>query len=159
MIGVVVQHVVLAEVLAEPRPLPDEEIPFDQPTNVLPLKAPSRPRDELFDAVAEVTGAAPKASASHVAKVCKLLRAESPPFTPEEVRRFGRECCGWLKGEKPSLGYLEKNIGKVRGLPATVPKAPAGNEWTVEMERAHQAQMERERAEYMRTAQNGRAAS
>jgi hypothetical protein len=75
-----------------------------------------RQRDELFDAVAEVTASDPKASGSFVGRVCKALRSADPPYTPEEVRRFAanvqRE--SWWQGGPPSLGYIEKNIGRVR---------------------------------------------
>src|SRR5262249_47233671 len=47
---------------------------------------PSRKRDELFDAVAEVTASDPKASGSHIGKVCAALRSADPPYTPTEVR-------------------------------------------------------------------------
>jgi hypothetical protein len=85
-----------------------------------PRKGKSNP---LFDAVAEVTGSAPKAAGSHIALVVKALAAEDPPFTPDEVREFGRrfhELCSWAAKDgrsRPELGELQKHIGKVRAPP------------------------------------------
>lgn len=45
-----------------------------------------RPRDELFDAVVEVTGADPKVNGSEIGRVCKVLRSADPPYTPAEIR-------------------------------------------------------------------------
>jgi hypothetical protein len=77
-----------------------------------------RPPDELFDAIAEVTGSDPKASGSHIGKVRKSLLSADPPYTAEEVRRWLTviQGEGWMNG-RPSLGYLEQSIGKVRAAP------------------------------------------
>lgn len=79
----------------------------------------ARPRNELFDTVAEVTASDPKASGAHIGRVCKSLKAAEPPYTPEEVRRWAEQLReeGWMQGY-PSLAYLEKNIGRVRAKPA-----------------------------------------
>jgi len=45
-----------------------------------------RPRDRLFDAVAEVTGLDPRLAGSKIGRVCSALREGDPPYTPEEVR-------------------------------------------------------------------------
>lgn len=81
-------------------------------------KVPAAERSALFDAVAEVTGSDVKASGGHIAKVVKALLSAEPPYTPEEVHRWAEllEGEGWLKGY-PSLGLLEKSIGKVRAKP------------------------------------------
>jgi uncharacterized protein YdaU (DUF1376 family) len=90
-----------------------------------------KPRDELFDAIAEVTGSDVKANASHIAKVKKLLLSAEPPYTPAEVRRFAdpafceREL-PWLQGRRPTLGEIEKNIGRVRN-PSAGQKPRAGS--------------------------------
>jgi hypothetical protein len=46
--------------------------------------------DLLFDAVAAITGMDPKSSGSHIGRVKSLLAKVDPPYTPEEVREFGR---------------------------------------------------------------------
>jgi hypothetical protein len=79
-----------------------------------------RPRNLLFDAVVEVTGADPGTCASNIAGVVKALKAGQPPFTPEEVREFARrlwELCPWAARDgrpRPELNELRKHIGKVR---------------------------------------------
>lgn len=89
-----------------------------------PASVRHKPRDELFDAVAVVTASDPKASGSHIGRVCKALRSADPPYTADEVRRWAEivRAEGWMQGY-PSLGYLEKNIGKVRAPPAPQPKS------------------------------------
>jgi len=84
-----------------------------------------RPRDSLFDAVAEVTGSDPKVSGSHVAKVCKNLRLADPPYTPEEVKEWAKHQT-WQDGY-PTLGYLEKTIGIVRAQPRREAKKELAN--------------------------------
>jgi hypothetical protein len=74
------------------------------------------PTDHLFDAIAKVTGADPKASGSHIGRLCRLLRSAEPPYTPEEVFRWADLVTSedWWKGGVPSLGFMEKDIGRVR---------------------------------------------
>ena len=85
-----------------------------------------RVRNLLFDAVAEVTGSDPVVTGSHVAKIAGLLGTAEPPYSPEEVHEFGRrfvEFCPWSKIDnrgRPTLGELEKNIGKVRATPVKI---------------------------------------
>ena len=85
--------------------------------------AKTRPTRPLFDAVAEVTASDPRVSASHIGKVESNLKRAEPPYTPEDVREFGRRfwsLCPWAAGERdrPTLGELEKHIGKLRAPPA-----------------------------------------
>ncbi len=108
--------------------IPDSGFPIasDEPTPH-PVEKPKQPAkarkpDPLFDAVAEVTNSDPVVSGAHVGKVRALLAKADPPYTPAEVREFGRrfeELCPYAKGEgrRPSLGEIEKNIGKVRSPP------------------------------------------
>jgi hypothetical protein len=75
-----------------------------------------RPRNELFDAIAEVCGVDPKTSGSSVGKAATTLAKASPAYTPDDVREFGRrypELCAWAKGY-PSPSELEKYIGRIR---------------------------------------------
>jgi hypothetical protein len=82
--------------------------------------AKSREPDPLFDAIAAVTGADVRASAPHVAKVRHALARADPPYTPDEVRRFGSpdflaRHLTWAKDRgRPTLGEVEKYIGLVR---------------------------------------------
>ena len=84
-----------------------------KPTTTLEAKKP-RERNPLFDAIAEATGADPKVSGSHVGKLCAKL-AESN-YTPDEVRRWAElvTTASWWQGGRPSLGFMEKDIGRVR---------------------------------------------
>lgn len=107
---------------------PDESADHSSLTQrQLPLPSPAEPggkkprkRDELFDAVAEVTSTDPDAAGSHVAKVAHALRGASPPYTAAEVREFARrlgEFCPWAARDgraKPELGELQKHIRKLR---------------------------------------------
>lgn len=90
---------------------------------------PTRPRNELFDALAEVTGSDPTVSGSHVGKLAADLARADPPYTAADVRRFGREFlthCPWARGERdrPTLGEVQKHVGKLRAV-AAAPAADA----------------------------------
>jgi hypothetical protein len=106
---------------AKPKPKPD-------PT--------PRPRDPLFDAIAEVTGSDPHTAGSHVAKVRTLLAGAEPPYSPDEVRDFGRRfgvLCSWSvtngKPRMPTVGELEKYIGRIRSAkPPVDPELEASRE-------------------------------
>jgi hypothetical protein len=79
-----------------------------------------RPRNLLFDAVAEVTGSEPAIVGGRIGSLAAKLAKATPPYTPEEVRAFGRrfgEFCPWgpEKGRmRPTLNELKDHIGKVR---------------------------------------------
>lgn len=98
----------------EPPPAPAEAGQRTAEAGAAEAKPP-KPRDELFDAVCDVTGSDPKVSGSHVGKVCKALRSADPPYTADEVRRWGELVVaeGWCSG-KPPLGHVEKRIGTIR---------------------------------------------
>jgi hypothetical protein len=84
-----------------------------------------RPKNPLFDALAEVTGSDPVVSGSHIGKLSALLARAEPPYTPEDVREFGRRflaLCSYAAmrpaaDQRPTLGEIEKNIGKLRSQP------------------------------------------
>lgn len=84
---------------------------------------PQRPRDLLFDAIAEVTGADPATAGPRIATVKKALLEADPPYTPDEVRNFGREfptLCHWAAEngrQRPELFELRNHIGKIRNPP------------------------------------------
>ncbi len=82
-------------------------------TDTPPLPAKVRKRDELFDAVAEVTASDLIVSRSHVGRICKLLREASPPYSPDEVRRWAQRTREQWQIQ-PTLGMIEKYIGKIR---------------------------------------------
>lgn len=80
-----------------------------------------------------MTASDPKVSGSHVGKVRRLLARADPAYTPDEVREFGRrfwEFCPWAERDgrtTPTLGEIEKNIGKVRAAgPPTLFAPPRG---------------------------------
>jgi hypothetical protein len=108
-------------------PTASDTAPDTRPTSARAKRAFTRkPRepDPLFDAVAEVTASDANASGAHIGRVCKALRNADPPYTAEEVRRWAeivrRE---WGLEHYPTLGMVEKHIGRVRAkpLPATAP--------------------------------------
>lgn len=79
--------------------------------------AASQPRDDLFDAVVEVTASDPRASGSYIGRICKSLREADPPYTPAEVRSLP----GILQARGFSLpltpGTVEKYVGWTRKPP------------------------------------------
>jgi len=79
-----------------------------------------RKRDPLFEAVAEATGSDPAVSASHIGKVVKLLKGASPPYTPDEVNKWAEAVSQWMGTERPSLGFLQKDIGRIRNGTAVI---------------------------------------
>jgi hypothetical protein len=95
-----------------PIPIPNTDSGFAERSN-------KRPRDLLFDAIAEITASDPtiRSQASQVAKTAAALRKANPPYTPEEVRRFGEiasKVCSWIDGRRPTIGEVEKYIARVR---------------------------------------------
>jgi hypothetical protein len=104
----------------------DGLIPFEgekPPEEVKPPKKPQS-RGPLFDAIAEVTGAdiSLEPISGHIFKVAKVLREAQPPYTPDDVRRFGKEFhvhCDYAKGlrDRPEIGELGKHIYKIRSKP------------------------------------------
>lgn len=108
-------------------PLPAELDPSLVPEQPKP-KNP-RPRNALFDAVAEVTGSDPDVVGKYVGKIASLLTKAQPPYTADDVREFARrfwEFCPYASNdnrERPTLGELEKNIGQLRA-PKPPPQKP-----------------------------------
>jgi hypothetical protein len=94
-------------------PLPADDTPKEKPPK--PPRA-ERPRDELYDAIEAVTGC----RGGHVGKAAAELRKADPPYTPEDVREFGRrfyELCPYAAdgaGRLPNVGEVEKYIGRLR---------------------------------------------
>lgn len=81
-------------------------------TNTGADKVP-RPRDLLFDAIAEVTHTDPATAGASIGKVKAVLLKGSPPYTAEEVHAFGRQWPKW-KDKPPTLWQLREQIGIVR---------------------------------------------
>lgn len=75
-------------------------------------KAP-RPRDPLFDAIAKVTCTDPATAGPSIGKIESALKKATPPYTPEEVLKFGEDWPAW-KDKPPSLWQLKEQIGIVR---------------------------------------------
>lgn len=95
-------------------------------------KAP-RPRDLLFDAIAEVCRVDPATAGSSIAKVESALKKATPPYTPEEVKAFGVKWWEWKeRTDPPSIWKLKEQIGTVRQNgqgkhAATTDSTPSGN--------------------------------
>lgn len=83
-----------------------------------------RPRDLLFDAIAEACAVDPATAGSSIASVKKALLQAKPPYTPDEVRRWRATWPTTFK-TPPTLWQLKERIGQVRatgnGKPATKP--------------------------------------
>lgn len=75
-------------------------------------KAP-RPRDPLFDAIAEVTCTDPATAGPSIGKTESALKKANPPYTPEEVFNFRDQWPAW-KDKPPTLWQLKEQIGIVR---------------------------------------------
>lgn len=108
-----------------------EAAPSERSPRTKPPPKP-RPRNPLFDAVAEVTGSDPVTAGAHVGKVAALLAKADPPYTPEDVMEFGRRflsICTYATGERdrPTLGEIEKNIGRLRAGPSVADPPPAAS--------------------------------
>jgi hypothetical protein len=73
-----------------------------------------RPRDELFDAVAEVGCADPEVNGPVIGKVCAALRRAKPPYTPEEVRRLPAAWAAAGMTVALTVPAIEKHIARVR---------------------------------------------
>jgi hypothetical protein len=111
----------------------DSRTPSDlRPSDTAPTSADTPPQvrngrgppDPLFEAIVAVTGADRVVSRAHIGRVLKELRAADPPYTPEEVCRWGELVTGnrsW-DGGPPPLGLLSKDIGRVRHPASAPPK-------------------------------------
>lgn len=95
-------------------------------TKAKPERQP-RPRDELFDAVCQVTASDPKTSGSHVGRVCKQLREADVPYTPAEVFSLPDLLSQRGFTLPLTLGSVTKYIGQVRTW-----KSQAEKPWTPE---------------------------
>lgn len=118
--------------------------PDEKPKPAAKAKAKQqRPPNLLFDALAEVTASDPEVSGSYVGKVVSSLNKAGPPYTPDDVREFGRrfyEFCPWGANppRAPTLSEVEKNIGKLR---AKSPPPTGGKKSHREAEEDFTAQM------------------
>src|SRR5262245_24408683 len=72
-----------------------------------------RPRNELFEALADVSQADPTVGKAYIGRVCRNLKAAG--YTADDVYQLARmlKKDGWLKGP-PTLGLIEQQIGRVR---------------------------------------------
>lgn len=97
-----------------------EPVP-DTPSDNAP---PTRPRDELFDLLAEVTCSDPKLHGGRIGRLCSQLRDAAPPYTAAEVRRFVDllpTALPWVKG-KLTFGLILEHIGIVRASAGQMPQ-------------------------------------
>ncbi len=109
-----------------PDPAPDAE-PAPKKRQARANREPKpkvpRPRNPMYDAIAEVTGVT---TGGLVGKVTAELSQQDPPFTPEDVREFSRrywELCDWAKRNKtlrPTPNEVLNYIGRIRAK-ATAP--------------------------------------
>lgn len=88
-----------------------------------------RPRNPIFDAIADVTGTDPATAGGLIGAVAAALAQADPPYTPDDVRDFGRrfwELCPWAQGERdrPTPKELQNHVGKLRAGPSGVLPGP-----------------------------------
>lgn len=108
-------------------------------TDSLKTLAPKngRPRDELFDAIAETCKVDPATTGSSIAKVRQTLLRAKPPYTPAEVRLFGQWWWGkdGMRKRPPTVWALQEQIGVVRTEEAgkLVPRDPRALPGTTEV--------------------------
>jgi hypothetical protein len=115
------------------------------------VKAHTRARDELFDALVEVTGSDPQLNGSHLGRACKALRDADPPYTAAEVRRLAEIVpteFPWVEG-RITIGFVTKYVPAVRAGPSGHPGRP-GNGQPAETPQQHEARVQAERAEEVR---------
>ena len=112
--------------LPVPSPVPIPAV--EAPAVALPAKRKAktsskakkaRARNPLFDAIVEVTGADPGLVGSRIGKVAATLCKAEPPYTPDEVREFGKrflELCSFARGSRtrPEIGDVQNHLGKLR---------------------------------------------
>lgn len=72
-----------------------------------------RDRDLLFDAIAKVTCTDPATAGASIGKIKSTLLKAKPPYTTEEVLKFGADWPAW-KDKPPTLWQLKEQIGIVR---------------------------------------------
>jgi hypothetical protein len=87
-----------------------------------------RPRDAVFDAVAQVTKSNPALQGSMIAKIANQLKAVGA--TPEQVLRFGKwwAVCDWrgVRGDLPTLQQIAPMWQRAIEWDGAKPKLPAG---------------------------------
>lgn len=101
-----------------PVPVPDKK-------NTKGVEKAPRQSNPLFDAIAKVTCTDPATAGASIGKVESVLKKASPPYTSEEVLKFGSEWPQW-KDKPPTLWQLKEQIGAVRqnGNGKAEPPAP-----------------------------------
>lgn len=112
----------------------DKKVP-SEPTSADKPPPKEKPRNPLFDAVAEVTGYDPATAGGLLGSVAAALAKADPPYTPEDVREFARQfvvLCPYAARDgrtRPEPKELQTHIGKLRNSapPPTAPTTkPAG---------------------------------
>ncbi len=96
----------------------ERETERETDNKTLPV-APAKPekpraRDELFDAIVEVTHLDPKLNGSQIGKVATALRSANPPYTPEDVRGIPAALEAGGLSVPITPGVIEKYISWVR---------------------------------------------
>ena len=81
----------------------------------------ARPRDALFDAIAELAGSDPVVNGGQIGLTIAALKRADPPYTVADVEKFGRDYlvhCSWCRTpdgvRKPTLGEVSKYISRIR---------------------------------------------
>ncbi|MCZ2341471.1 MAG: hypothetical protein LC104_06695 [Bacteroidales bacterium] len=103
--------------------------PTPTPTPTGEVRQSGGPNGPLLGAIADVTGSdrSIKSQENLLAKTCQSLAEADPPYTPEEVRLFGQrypQLCPWARTTKPTIGELEKYIGRLRSNTAPIDSGP-----------------------------------
>lgn len=105
---------------------PNQTEPSSSPAVAgVPRPEKARPRNELFDAIAEVCALDPATAGGMIGKVAASLAGADPPYTADDVRHFARrfhELCTWAVRDtpprlRPTAGEVQKYIGGIRANP------------------------------------------
>ena len=120
-----------SEVRGDPEPTPVVVVASapEPPPAVAPPKPP-RPRRPLFDAIAELSGCDPSTEGGLIGKIESKLANAEPPYTPDDVREFGRrfwEICTWAARDgraRPTPNEIGRWISGIRAPPPQQPPKP-----------------------------------
>lgn len=110
----------------------NKEQEVSQPEERITPAPQTRPRNLMFDAVAEVCRLEPKVSGPRIAKELKLLSKLTPPATVDEISVYRRwwyevRCAGMHHIQPPSLHCIAHNFSLMRDWVAAGCKIPKTN--------------------------------
>ncbi len=101
----------------------------DKTRRAPPKEKKPRPRNPLFDSLAEVTGADVKLDGSHLGKAASLFAQATPPVSPDEVHDFAqhwRQAFAWAADAERqptlSIGIIQNHMSEFRAWRKSHPR-------------------------------------